>query len=226
MENLKRMMSSQTFQPEITEIIDYAPESNECDITPRYRRGYDRMRNRGLDVIALMEVDDYYAPEYLETMVAAWESAGRPDLFGTDYTIYYNIRVWGFFTMNHIERSSAMSTLIRPDMNFPWCVDNEPFTDMWLWNLTDLGAGMPFEQRLKGKVFKPHKHICIGIKHGVGKLGGRSHVDRLERYTHTKNGTEDPSKSYLRSFMDEESFEFYSNYFENEKDKQPIQINA
>jgi glycosyltransferase involved in cell wall biosynthesis len=196
--NCLRMLYSQTIKSEHLhlEIVNDTPLSDQCDITWRYRTGYERLRDKNLDVIALIENDDWYAPNYLETMLNEWEKQGNPDLLGTSYTIYYHIRLFSYFTMHHSQRSSAMSTLIKPDLNFEWCADNDPYSDIHLW------------KTLNGKIFVPQKHICLGIKHGVGKLGGRSHIDKLERYINS-----DLDKKFIKEIMDKESFKFYSNYF-------------
>ena len=202
LKNCMRLIKSQTLQPEIIELVNYEPESESVDITQRYRRGYDNLRNKGLDVIALMENDEWYSHDYLKTMVNEWVNNGKPDIFGTNYTIYYHIKLFAYFTMHHLTRSSAMSTLIKPDLNFKWCVDDQPYTDLHLWSV------------LKGVTFKPNKTICLGIKHGVGKCGGMAHVDKLHRYQNELS-VNDSNKTFLRDIMDSESFEFYSNYFNN-----------
>lgn len=198
LENCLRLIKNQTLQPTIIEVINYEPESDNVDITQRYRRGYEKLRNKGLDVIALMENDEWYSPEYLEIMVNGWIKHGKPEIFGTNYTVYYHIKLFSYFTMHHLTRSSAMSTLITPDMDIKWCVDEQPYTDIWLW------------KQLQGVTFTPPKIICLGIKHGVGKCGGMAHVDKLHRYVGN-----DTNKDYLRSVVDNESFNFYSNYFGN-----------
>jgi len=203
-QNCKRLLEAQTLQPHAVKIIDFPPESDACDITKRYRFGYNAFRNFDYDVLALMEDDDWYAPDYLETMVKQWDKMGRPDLFGLTYTIYYNILVSGYFTMQHHQRSSAMSTLIKPDLWFDWCPDHEAYTDVYLFNI------------LKYKLFTPEKHICLGIKHGIGKTGGRSHVDRLYRYKQN-GGTHDPDHEFLTSIVDNDSYNFYMKVIGNRK---------
>jgi len=194
--NCLRLIKNQTLQPEIIEVVNYEPESDNVDITQRYRRGYDKLRNKGLDVIAFMENDEWYSPKYLEIMTNGWIDNGKPEIFGTNYTIYYHIKLFSYFTMHHLTRSSAMSTLITPDLVIKWCVDEQPYTDIWLW------------KQLQGVTFTPPEIICLGIKHGVGKCGGMAHVDKLHRYVGN-----DENKDYLRSVVDNESFNFYSNYF-------------
>lgn len=199
LENCLRLIKNQTLQPTIIEVINYEPESDNVDITQRYRLGYEKLRNKGLDIIALMENDEWYSPEYLEIMVNGWVKHGKPEIFGTNYTVYYHIKLFSYFTMHHLTRSSAMSTLITPDLDIKWCVDEQPYTDIWLW------------KQLQGVTFSPPKIICLGIKHGVGKCGGMAHVDKLHRYVGN-----DTNKDYLRSVVDNESFNFYSNYFNHD----------
>lgn len=204
--NCLRMLSEQTIRPRLISHVDAAhvPTSNLKDITKRYRIGYDMLRNAGLDVIFLIENDDYYAPNYIETQLNAWIEAGKPDLFGQRSTIYYHIKERGFFTMYHEQRSSAMSTLIKPDLNFDWCPDDQPFTDTWLYS------------QLKYKLWQPKTPISIGIKHGVGMSGGGSHATELERFTKPPFGTPDFNFKWLKSNVDPVSFEFYKNYFNHE----------
>lgn len=214
--NCLRMIQNQTLKPDIIELVNdeplnfnadgyLEPEKKVCDITWRYRTGYDRLRNKGIDCILLMENDDWYAPDYIEKMVSKWIENGKPDLSGTNYTIYYHLKMRAYFQMNHTRRSSAMSTLIKPDLNFPWCVDHEPYTDMWLWEL----------KQLTKVVFDPGKYICLGMKHGEGFCGGRSHVDKLERYRDPKRSFQDDDFSFLKKHLDPQSFDFYSTYFNN-----------
>jgi glycosyltransferase involved in cell wall biosynthesis len=217
LKNCLRMIEGQTMKPEIVELVNDEPltfnpdgymlpseKPKRRDITWRYRIGYDRLRDKGVDCILLMENDDWYAPNYIETMVNEWVKQGRPKMLGTDYTIYYHIGLFMYLTMNHKRRSSAMSTLIKPDLKFDWCVDHEPFTDIHLW------------KTVGGKIFSPITHICIGIKHGVGLCGGKLHNDeKTERYW--RMGIKDTDKTFIRSIMDEQSFNFYSTYLCNTK---------
>lgn len=198
LKNCLRMLAAQSLQPDIIEVVCDAPVSAECDITWRYRTGYDRLRNKGIDIILLIENDDWYSPLYIETMVNAWSNNGRPEIFGTNSTIYYHLKLKAYFTMYHNTRASAMNTLLIPDMNFDWCADTEPYTDMHLWS------------QLKGLVIRPDKNISIGIKHGDGLCGGHMHNDRLHRYT--KFGVQDPEHTFLKKILDPESFNFYSKY--------------
>lgn len=206
--NCLRMLKKQTLQPDHIELVNYEPNLIGCDITQRYKFGYEKLKNKGFDLIAFIENDDFYAENYLQTMVNGWVNADKPDLFGTNYTIYYHINMFSYFTMYHQERSSMMSTVMKPDLNITWCEENDPFTDAYLWSISTARDGNGY---LRGVIFEPKEHICLGIKHGVGMCGGGAHIDLLNRYY--QHGKEDKDAEFLQSIMDEESYEFYANYF-------------
>ncbi len=198
--NCMRMMETQTLQPTIIEVVKDFPSNDRCDITKRYRLGYERLRNKGLDVIAFIENDDWYSSMYLDMMVKTWMGNGRPQLFGTNYTMYFHIKLQRYYTMQHDDRASAMNTLIKPDMSFPWCPDDEPYTDIYLWTA--------LKHKLTHKhLFSPDPIISIGMKHGIGKCGGGSHVNRLGRYKHD-------GKQLLKDTLDLISYQFYNKYYE------------
>lgn len=192
--NCLRMIGEQTLKPNHIEVVNHQPIDDKCDITQRYRIGYNRLRNQGYDCILLMENDDWYSKDYIQEMISAWLLNNKPDIFGTSYTVYYHLKLHAYFKMAHPRRSSAMSTLLKADLDFPWCVDHEPYTDMHLW------------RTLKGCTFTPVKPICIGMKHNTGKTGGRYHDNYLHQFTNV-NGL-----PFLQQYLDRESFEFYSNY--------------
>jgi glycosyltransferase involved in cell wall biosynthesis len=201
LDNCLRMIKAQTLQPDYIHVANDKPLSASRDITWRYRKAYDALRGKGFDVIFFMEDDDYYHPEYIETMLRAWIAADRPEIFGTTETIYYHIKIFASFIMNHHVRSSAMCTLIKPDLEINWPVDEDPYTDIALY------------KQLKYALFTPPKILFLGIKHGVGLCGGDSHVNGLHRYVTGARGKKDHNRDFLRSVMDPESFEFYTNYF-------------
>lgn len=196
MANCLRMLKAQTVQPDHIEVVNDAPVNDKCDITYRYRTGYDRLRNKRFDIILLWENDDWYATTYIEFMIGKWLEAGKPDIFGTTYTVYYHLRLHKWFKISHSYCSSAMSTLIKPDMNFPWCQDHDPYTDMHLW------------KNIKGMRITPLKEICIGMKHNTGKCGGRNHNNYLHQFTNA-NGL-----MFLQQYLDRESYFFYSTFYE------------
>lgn len=198
LKNCLRMMKAQTHKVD-TLVVDHPPESILADITQRYRMGYERMSvdakiiGEEYDILAFIENDDWYSPKYIETMLQGWEDHGKPDLFGTAYTIYFHLGLNKYLRAEHKQRSCSMNTFIKPRMNFVWPPDSEPYTDAWLWQIPE------FSKRL----WEP-EIISIAMKHGVGKLGGRMHIDRLHRYVLDGTG-------FLEQYLDEESLTFYKS---------------
>lgn len=197
LKNCIRMMSCQTLRPAHIEIVNDTPLSSACDITYRYRIGYDRLREKRVDLIAFIENDDWYAPNYLEKMVEHWIKTGKPQMIGTSETIYYHLKHRSYFSHYHVTRASAMNTLIVPDLRFGWCHDTEPYTDIHLW------------ETVPGEVINTSSVLSMGMKHGVGLCGGSMHTDRLHRYTES-----DADFSFLKKHLDPESFNFYSKFFD------------
>lgn len=195
LKNCLAQIERQTIKPTIINIVDFTPRHNEKDITRRYKVGYEYLSTKNLDCIFFIEDDDFYAKDYFETMLNKWEENDRPDLLGTSYTIYYHTKLRAWFHMNHTERSSAMSTLIKPNLPLTWCADNDPYTDIHIWS-----------QNFRKVIFTPKKNICLGMKHGVGLCGGNNHLNKLERF---KN--DDSNLEFLRFNMDLEPFKFFTS---------------
>jgi hypothetical protein len=194
--NCFALMERQTIQGNIIH-VNYESKSESKDITQRYRYGYDYATKKGFDVCLFVENDDYYRPNYIQTMLHNWSLNNQPDLFGTSYTIYYHIKLKKWFKIEHPLRASAMNTLIKCGLQIDWCADSYPYTDMHLWKFNPL---------LSKIIFTPKEIIALGIKHGVGMEGGQWHTNRLERYTNN-----DADFDFLRSVVDENSFDFYKN---------------
>lgn len=193
LEQFKKYVSRQTLQPTVVEIVDFEPTDDSCDITKRYKYGYDKLRGQGLDLIGFLEDDEFYAPNYLEVMVDGWIKHGCPKMFGLDYTIYYHLLVGKDFVFKHDKRASMMSTLMKPDMSFEWCRDDYAYTDSHLW------------KTVGGKVWNPRMEIAIGIKHGLGMTGGQYHTNNLQKYN--QNNID------FRRLVGEEDFSFYQSLY-------------
>jgi glycosyltransferase involved in cell wall biosynthesis len=197
MANCLRMMEAQTLSPVRILKVDYKPTTDKPDITPRYKQGYEiASMMRGVDLIAFIENDDAYFPNYLEYMAREWHANGRPELFGPNYTIYYHLKHKKYFKFQHVQRASMCNTFIQPNLKFTWPVDQDPYTDMWLW-MQPCGL----KQRV---AFEPTQLTTIGMKHNIGKTGGEFHKDRLHRFINEDAG-------FLRNHLDDESFKFYSS---------------
>lgn len=246
LENCLRMIAAQTLQPvEVLVVtnqqhvfrmnnfyvwlVDCASKDGVCDITKRYRAGYDNLSiapsvAKTFDLIALIENDDWYSPDYLERMAEQWVAAGEPDLFGTAYTMYYHVYQRGYFEFVHPDRASAMNTFIKPGLHIDWPADHDPYTDLSLWwnqGVASSAATSAGEVLLRDQRLTPHpngirtkatwhplntlgRHISIGMKHGIGLCGGYNHTNKLNRYKHS-----DADGAWLKHWLDAESYAFY-----------------
>ena len=163
-EHAKFLLSKQTRKPDVIEIVDDKPISNEIDITYRYRIGCERLFKKGCDVIIFWEDDDWYRNDYVQKMTEGWEMSGKPPIFGISTTIYYHALTNKYIHLSHPGRASMMSTMISKEAVINWGNDNYAYTDMVLW------------QQLKGVSVAFDETIAIGIKHGIGLCGGGGHL--------------------------------------------------
>lgn len=225
LDNCLRMIERQTLKPHILEVVNYPAVSEACDITPRYKKGYQDASDKGADCILFMENDDFYHESYIETMVRKWVEHGKPELLGHQYTVYYHIGLRKMSVFHHMARSSAMNTLIKAGLSFSWGQDHNPYTDSWLW-LT-----VSQTNRWRKVTIVPEQILCLGIKHDIGKTGGQFHstgLNRFERPDVTPSGLlkqsmgaafelyhryklqGDAQLDYLKLIMDGQSYRFYS----------------
>lgn len=189
LEHCKFMLSKQTMQPTFIDVINFDNPTNNFDLTLRVRLGFNRLKNN-CDCVLIIENDDYYSDNYIETMVNKWVELGKPDLLGTDYTYYYHIFKKQYRKLVHKGRASLMNTLINSRLNVNWCDDDYIFLDLHLW------------KKHKGLTFTPEVPISVGIKHGIGLCGGSGH----NRMILTEN---DNRMEFLELLVDKESFNFY-----------------
>lgn len=195
----KKLLLNQTVKPNYIEIVDDAPVNNDVDITYRYRIGCERLFSKGCEIVLFWEDDDWYAPEYIETMVDEWKRARMPEIFGIGYSTYYHILGNKYMTIAHKGRASAMSTLVtKKVLSINWGADNYAYTDIVLW------------KELKGSTFHPQKPINLGIKHGMGLCGGGGHTLDFQHYNKT-----DFEKEYLKNIVGSD-FDFYKNFNYND----------
>lgn len=181
----------QTKQPDIIEIIDYPPKSNEKDITQRYRVGVLQAVAKGADVIIFWEDDDYYQLDYIEYMVKQWHLNNKPLIMGIEYTYYYHLK-YGVHYKHHKGRASMFCTVVSKDaINQLWPEDYVAFTDLFIW------GGWR-----NTVLLNPERIMAIGIKHGIGLSGGKGHINKS---IYTKNET------FLKEHCTQRAYEFYQS---------------
>ncbi len=188
LDRLKR----QSYKPYKVKIIDYLNNTDKADIAKRYKEGIRYLFDKGCDLVAMMEDDDYYPLTYLHELVEKWVDHNRPNIIGCRNTVYYHLptRKWLEVSPNH---SSAFCTAVSPRANIDVCGDYEAYYDLYLW-MANKGVQVRF------------KKIPIGIKHGIGRCGGRGHQSDFWR-----NYKADYDGSQLKKWVDNEALQLYLN---------------
>jgi len=181
-----KQIDRQTRKPDFIEVMADEQIIFPKDLTWRYRIGSQRLIDSGADIIIFWEDDDWYAPGYIERMVTEWETAGKPDIFGVGYSIYYHLFSCKFWKSVHWGRASAMSTMVKSSAlkDYKWPDDSEVWLDIDMW------------KKIKGTTFEPLFPISIGIKHGLGVFGGIGHNSGFSGYRDRDSGF-----NYLRSMI-------------------------
>jgi len=182
-------LTRQTRQPDETRVCEHH-DKNRNTLADNYRNGYE---NASGELVIFWEHDDYYEPDYIETMVREFENDPSLQILGTHETTYYHLALKKYKHMTHLNRSSAMNTVIRSGIkNLPW--EGDQFLDLRLWKMVQ-------DHKLKGKTIPGGK--TIGIKHGEGITAGKGHLIEFP-YNH-----DDPEMEWLKERTNPFSFLFY-----------------
>lgn len=170
-------------------IIDRPPVSNQYDLTQRVKEGVEEAKKRGHEWIVIVEDDDSYLPDHALRM---WAQFDKVDFIGSEFTIYYNLRNRSWERTSHPNHSSLFCTAFRVSAmdNFKWHLASKVFLDLDLWK---------YAKRFRRAFIEMG---AIGIKHGIGLCGGKGHVQTLPNKDHNLD--------WLKSKVDETSYEFYS----------------
>jgi len=195
MEHRNWLMRQQTRQADADAVVDYPPEPcGKRDLVPRYKLGFQALFDEGCDLILCIEDDDWYAPNYLERMVGAWVRKGRPDMIGCVEHCYYHLLNRRYFIRDTRGISPMMMTGVTPRvLEYRWPAETHIALDCDLWRQN------PTKERMRFKELP-----AVGIKHGIGVCAGIGH-----RHPNTSMNIKDDDYSWLRSTVDENSFEFY-----------------
>lgn len=147
---------------------------------------------RGIDAldrrypVAIIEDDDYYAPDWLSTLARELEHA---ELVGEQMARYYNIAMRVGRQLNNHQHASLCATGLRGgaiDSLHRACRANEKFIDLALWRAHK-------SKRLFGG------HRVVGIKGLPGRGGiGMGHKKDFQ-------GQRDPSGSLLRQWVGDDA---------------------
>lgn len=208
LDRLRFYIERQTLRPDHWIVVDHKEDVLAKDLTKRIRIGFENAIELGCDVVLIMEDDDWYSPNYIQSMVSTWELQGKPEIFGIEQTQYYHIKHRLHVELNHPGRASLMHTLISAEgiKKIVWPEDSFVFLDIVLW------------KQLTGKTFRTLPPIAVGIKHGIGSTGGKGHLETFKGYQ------ADPEFKRLRQMIGADA-DFYINIFHPEvKKKKTIAI--
>lgn len=198
---VKKRMADQTRKADMHIIIDRTNGTGKSDLAQRYREGLDQAFKAGATFALLIEDDDYYPVDYVETMYEAWKKMGKPYLIGQQTSYYYHLFTRGYDVLNPKKHTSAHCTGVAADANYNLATNDEnPFFDIQLWKHNQ-GVLIDLE------------HPVVSIKHGLGMCGGRGH----NKYDFKK--FDDAEYTKLRSLVDEEAFDLYLNII---KENDPV----
>lgn len=157
-EQAMKLLGRQTRQPDDIIII-----TAEQGVTGNVKTGFYQARRMNADAAVIIEDDDLYGKAYLEIIERNFDPE-KHDLFGFSDTIYYHLKKRAYRNIQHPSHASLMSTTLNPNTNFEWPEDHENFLDTFLWS-------KPYRKKLLP--YSPN----VGIKHGIGKTGGKGHLD-------------------------------------------------
>lgn len=196
LERCKFYIERQTRKPDAVVFVDYPQTTFPVDLTERYKFGFEALKGKA-DVVFCIEDDDYYAPDYIETMLYEWAARGVPDIFGIGETWFYHPAAHGYYHKTHPTRSCAFTTMVRMSAaeRFDWSTMHPLFFDVHAW------------RQLGGQTFIPTKQIALGIKHGRGHCGASGHGAWF--YSRTKGAKIDTDFSWLVSRIGFDDAQFY-----------------
>lgn len=206
LEQSMKMLEGQTRQPDNVMVMDWVHDfDSPIDLNWRYVDGLMWLFNHGCKQVILWEEDDYYKPDYIEKMMASYESVGSPDLFGLSNTIYYHLGIRRYAMLEHKGHSSAMSMIVSNKI----LTHGIPDRDKYDFDIF-------YSRRVKNAVFvRPVDTRCISIKHGIASCGTMGHKKEAKiYYENTTNSICKDDKDLL--YLKQETglyFDFYKTLF-------------
>lgn len=193
-------LKKQTRKADHVALVNYQNTSGLVDISQRYKKGISYLIGKGCDLILFIEDDDYYPLTYIEETFNLWVKYGKPDIMGCKETVYYHMPTSNYLTIVQ-KHCSAYCTSISSKANFDVCEDNGNYFDVKLWS-NNRGVKVEYKR-------KP-----IGIKHGIGRCGGKGHESNFYK-------SKDIGYNFLKENIDSDAFSFYSKMFDFQK---PIKV--
>jgi len=170
----------------------YWSPDGPCTLGRNMLAGLERMRT---DVVCMLEDDDYYGPQWIETVAAC----GAHQLIGEGASTYYNVCTRHWYTHGNTSHASMCATAFGRELIDDVCevvlsMGDKPFIDCQLWH----------ELRAHGCImFSSH---VLGIKGLPGRPGaGNGHSRSLEWSNNDVGG------NFLRELIGDDA-EVYAGY--------------
>lgn len=172
-EQCKRLIKRQTRKPDMEIYVIEPSRSSAIDIVPRFRSGWLEAKKNNIDVIVVIESDDWYNHDYIDTTSLHFEE-NNVDAIGWETSLYYNICNQTYQEHKHPERASLYTTSFKVSSldDFRWPKDDYKFLDIPLWRY--------FKRKLLRDVGYGFGYDTIGIKHNEGIRAGIGHKSTMK----------------------------------------------
>jgi len=186
-EQCKRLIKRQTRKPDLEIYVTGPSISSQIDIVPRFRSGWLEAKKNNIDIIVVIESDDWYHKDYIAMKIDGFKKAPiHIDAMGDIESLYYNICNQTYQTHSHPNRASLYTTVFRTDSlnSFNWPKDNYKFLDIPLWKY------------FKDAAISHGFYYALGIKHNEGIRAGIGHKATMKN--------KDVEFKYLESIIGED----------------------
>jgi len=160
--------------------------------------GIEEVENYEVELIFIVEDDDYYSPQYLRKMI---EGAGGYDLIGEQNTVYYNPVMRRYRYNRNDRHASLFQVAFRPTVISLFktvCKVKQRFVDIILFKMASM---------YMIKLYDSNQHFAIGIK----GLGGRPGIGQGHRLGMRMEA--DLSMTELKKLIGED-YVFYKDMYE------------
>jgi len=210
LDECRKMIKRQTRQPDKVYILDDAPTQEGNDQRERVLKGIKMAWRDGCHRVLIIEDDDYYRDDYIETMLDVWPAG--VGLIGSGFYHLYHVGERSHIQYTAKELSSQSGIIGSPlhatgfdvelFMRFAQSgrLNTKRNLDEELW-------GWAQQENIPRKLIEIPR-LVISIKHGVGKQAGGCHGSLLDR----KGIQLDPDMAWLRSHTNSESHAFYESH--------------
>jgi len=190
-EQCKRLIKRQTRKPDMEIYVTEPSVSSAIDIVPRFRSGWLEAKNNNIDIIVVIESDDWYEKYYINNMYDKFTSF-IISASGSDKSQYYNIcnQTWQIHL--HPGRASLYTTVFKTNAldDFKWPKDDYKFLDIPLWKHFN-------KKEFYTMIGYSDAHdYAVGIKHNEGIRAGIGHKATMKN--------KDVEFKYLESIIGED----------------------